>query len=226
METVKNNNSNVGATVLIAPSLLSCDFANLEAEIKKVTEAGADWLHVDVMDGHFVKNITIGPPVVKSIKRVSTLPLDVHLMIENPENYIDAFMDAGSDILTIHVESTRDPKSVLEKINKRIKSGITLRPSTPLEKILPYLELVDLVLVMTVEPGFGGQEFMETQVEKIRELQKLKEAKNLNYHIEIDGGINDKTAAICKNAGANVFVAGSYVFKNDYKKSIDSLRKA
>lgn len=211
--------------IIIAPSLLSCDFANIEKEVKAVTAAGADWLHVDVMDGHFVNNITIGPPVVKAIKKVSSIPLDVHLMIENPEKYVDEFIKAGSDILTIHVESTKNPLEVLRKIKaQNVKPGITLRPKTDLKEILPFLDEVSLVLIMTVEPGFGGQSFMSEQVAKISQLRQEIQKRNLNIDIEVDGGINQETAKICREAGANAFVSGSYIFRNDYKKAIDSLR--
>ncbi|MES2767921.1 MAG: ribulose-phosphate 3-epimerase [Bdellovibrionota bacterium] len=222
-------------SIIVSPSLLSCDFANIEREVKAVTEAGADWLHVDVMDGHFVNNITIGPPVVRAIKKVSKLPLDVHLMIENPEKYVDAFIKAGSDYLTIHVEATKEPLDVLRKIkSQNVNPGITLRPSTNLSEILPFLDEVAMVLIMTVEPGFGGQSFMPEQVEKIKILKKEIEKRNLDIHIEVDGGINKETAKICRDAGANAFVSGSYIFDsgketasdfNDaYKKAIQSLR--
>ncbi len=222
-------------SIIVSPSLLSCDFANIEREVKAVTEAGADWLHVDVMDGHFVNNITIGPPVVKAIKKVSDIPLDVHLMIENPEKYVDEFIKAGSDYLTIHVEATENPMDVLRKIKAHnVNPGITLRPSTNLSEILPFLEEVSLVLIMTVEPGFGGQSFMAGQVEKIKELKKEIEKRNLDIHIEVDGGINKETAKICRDAGANAFVSGSYIFNSGketasgfsdaYKKAIQSLR--
>lgn len=208
---------------LVAPSILSADFANLEKEIKAVTDAGADWIHVDVMDGHFVNNITIGVPVVKSLKKVSTLPLDVHLMIEKPEKYIEAFIKAGADYLTIHVESTENPAQVLKDIKKLgAKPGITLRPKTSLDKILPLLGLVDLVLIMTVEPGFGGQEFMQEQVAKVNELRKILAEKKLNCLIEVDGGVNAETVKFLDQA--DVLVAGSYVFKNDYRKSIAVLK--
>jgi ribulose-phosphate 3-epimerase len=197
---------------MVAPSILSADFANLERDVKAVAAAGADWLHVDVMDGHFVKNITIGIPVVESLKRVSPLPLDVHLMIEKPERYVEAFVRAGSDWLTIHVESTDKPREVLRKIRSfGAKAGITLRPGTPVGSILPYLEDVDLVLVMTVEPGFGGQEFMQDQVAKISRIRQEIADRNLSVLIEVDGGVNATTLAYCKDA--DVLVAGSFVFK-------------
>jgi ribulose-phosphate 3-epimerase len=208
---------------LIAPSILSADFANLEKEITAITAAGADWVHVDVMDGHFVPNLTIGVPVVKSLKRVSTLPLDVHLMIEKPERFVEDFIKAGSDYLTIHVESTENPLAVLRQIRHLgAKAGITLRPGTALEKILPLLGEVDLVLVMTVEPGFGGQSFMMGQIEKIKTLKQERTARNLHFLIEVDGGVNEKTVGFCQDA--DVLVAGSYVFRGDYKKAIESLK--
>ena len=211
---------------IIAPSLLSCDFSRLAEEIKAVEDAGADWLHVDVMDGHFVNNLTIGPPVVASIKKASRVPLDVHLMIENPEKYIEAFVKAGADSLTIHVESTRVVGETLKKIRSLgAKPGITLRPVTPLSQITSFFDLVDLVLIMTVNPGFGGQAFMPDQVEKIREVKTWALKKNPKLHIEVDGGINHDTAASCRSAGANTFVAGSAVFRtSDYKKAITALR--
>lgn len=208
---------------MVAPSILSADFANLEAEIKKVAAAGADWLHVDVMDGMFVPNLTIGMPVVESIRKVTTLPLDVHLMIEKPERYVEDFLKAGSDWLTLHVEATSQMADSLKLIrSKGKKAGITLRPRTSLKEIEPFLGLVDLVLVMTVEPGFGGQSFMHDQVKKIDELAALRKKNNYTYLIEVDGGINATTAKECKNA--DVFVAGNFVFKNDYAESIRQLK--
>ena len=210
---------------LVAPSILSADFAKLGEEIKAIETAGADWIHVDVMDGHFVPNLTIGAPVVKALKPVSTKPLDVHLMIEKPERYVEAFVKAGADYLTIHVEATGEVESTLKKIKDLgAKPGITLRPKPPLKDIIKYLDQVSLVLVMTVEPGFGGQSFMRDQVEKINELSKYIKENNLDVLIEVDGGINDQTATECKNA--DVLVAGSYVFKNDYKVAIEKLKQA
>lgn len=208
---------------------MSADFSNLGGEISLVTLAGADWIHVDVMDGNFVPNLTLGMPVIKSIKPKCSLPLDVHLMIEKPERYIEEFIKAGADYLTLHVEST----TVLEESLKKIKAlgcrpGITLRPKTSLEEIKPFLHLVDLVLVMTVEPGFGGQTFMHEQIEKIITLKRWRENKLGNYLIEVDGGINSQTAKLCIQAGADTLVAGHAIFngpKNseNYKSNINAL---
>ncbi|MNL21237.1 Ribulose-phosphate 3-epimerase [compost metagenome] len=207
----------------VSPSILSADFANLEKEVKAVAAAGADWIHVDVMDGHFVPNLTIGVPVVASLKKVSPLPLDVHLMIEEPEKYVEAFIKAGSDYLTIHVESTRDPATVLKRIRELgAKPGITLRPRTPVEDVLGLLPLCDLVLVMTVEPGFGGQSFMHDQIAKISKLRSEISSKKLNCLIEVDGGINAETAKLCHEA--DVFVAGSFVFGRNYAEAIAALK--
>lgn len=214
----------------IAPSILSADFANLELEIKNITEAGADFIHVDVMDGHFVPNLTIGMPVVAAIKPKAKLPLDVHLMIEQPEKYIEKFIQAGSDYLTLHVESTTTLEPSLKKIRSLgCKAGITARPGTALEKITPYLHLVDLVLVMTVEPGFGGQKFMAQQLDKVRELKRIREEKKLNYLIEVDGGINAETSKSCWEAGADILVAGSAVFSGpktieNYRNNIEKMK--
>ena len=214
---------------LIAPSLLSSDFADLKTEIAKVTEAGAHMLHVDVMDGHFVPNLTIGMPVVKAIKNVSNLPLDVHLMIDKPEKFIEEFAKAGSDYLTIHVESTTAVKDCLMQIRKlKMKPGITLRPKTKLDEIKPFLAFIDLVLIMTVEPGFGGQSFMHDQLEKVSWLKSYRDKNKLNYLIEIDGGVNEQTAQLCWEAGADVLVAGSAVFNGEktaanYRANIQNL---
>jgi ribulose-phosphate 3-epimerase len=208
---------------MVAPSILSADFANLERDVKAVAAAGADWIHVDVMDGHFVPNLTIGAPVVKALKKISPLPLDVHLMIDSPEKYIEDFVKAGSDYLTIHVESTQDPAAVLKRIRELgAKPGITLRPRTALEDILPFLPLVDLVLVMTVEPGFGGQSFMHDQVAKITRLRAEMKAHGYKYLIEVDGGITADTAKVCHEA--DVFVAGSFVFGRNYAEAIAALK--
>ena len=209
--------------VYISPSILSADFANLERDIKLVEKAGADWIHVDVMDGHFVPNITIGVPVVASIRKVTKLPLDVHLMIENPEKYIEAFAKAGEDILTFHFECGSDIKSTIDLIKSfGVKAGLSIKPKTSSEVILPYLNDLDLVLVMTVEPGFGGQKFMQDCAEKI---PVIKANAPENLVIQVDGGINAETARICTSNGANSLVAGNYIYKStDIKSAIASLR--
>ncbi len=208
----------------IAPSLLSADFANLQSEVLRVANAGADWLHVDVMDGHFVPNITIGPVVVQSLKKMSPLPLDVHLMIENPEFYVEAFCKAGADYLTFHIEATKDPQALIQKIKSfGAKVGITLRPRTAVEEILPWVSMVDLVLVMTVEPGFGGQSFMHDQVDKIQRLRQWIDQKQLPVLIEVDGGVNDQTVQFCQDC--DVLVAGSFIFQRDAVSAIQALKK-
>ena len=208
--------------VIISPSILSADFANLERDIKSVEIAGADWLHIDVMDGHFVPNITIGVPVVSSINKVTELPLDVHLMIENPDKYIEVFAKAGADILTFHIESNADVKSTIDLIKSfNIKAGLSIKPDTPAETVFPYLSDLDLVLVMTVEPGFGGQKFMPRCAEKIQIIRK-NAPKDLI--IQVDGGINAETARICTYYGANSLVAGNYIYKSEnIKSAIESL---
>ena len=199
--------------VIISPSILSADFANLERDILRAQEAGADWIHVDVMDGHFVPNITIGVPVVKSLKAITNLPLDVHLMIENPDKYIEPFANAGSDIITFHYETGVNISDTIKSIKSfGKKTGISIKPKTKPDVLLPYLNDVDMVLVMTVEPGFGGQAFMEDCAEKIK---FIKENANKDLIIQVDGGINDKTAKICKNFGANSLVAGNYIYKSE-----------
>ena len=211
---------------LIAPSILSCDFAKISEEIAAIEKAGADWVHVDVMDGHFVDNLTIGPPVISSLKKVAKIPLDVHLMIERPEKSIDQYIKAGADILTVHVEASDDLETLLKKIRASgVKSGLTLRPATPVSALEKFLKLCDLILIMTVNPGWSGQSFMSDQIEKIKFVKKWAEKNNPGLNIEVDGGINNETAKICREAGANVFVAGHAVFRSgDYKKAIDELR--
>ena len=199
--------------ILIAPSILSADFANLAKNVSMVESAGADWLHVDVMDGHFVPNITIGPVVVKSIKKYSKLFFDVHLMITNPEKYWESFYKAGADLIVFHNEVSCDKKQLIQEIKKAgIKAGVSIKPKTPVSDILEILPLVDVVLIMTVEPGFGGQSFMGDMVPKISSLRKIIDDNKYNCLIEIDGGINDKTAKVCIDAGADVLVSGSYIF--------------
>lgn len=211
--------------IIVSPSILSADFANLERDIKLVEDNGADWIHVDVMDGHFVPNITIGIPVVKALKRFARKPLDVHLMIDNPEKYIEDFAKAGADIITFHYEAVK-PENI-EEICKKIqflgcKAGISIKPKTNQNDIIPYLPFVDMVLVMTVEPGFGGQEFMHYCAQKIPTIQQNGKEDLI---IQVDGGINDVTSKVCVSLGATSLVAGSYIYKSkDVKKAIESLR--
>ncbi|MCB0420051.1 MAG: ribulose-phosphate 3-epimerase [Bdellovibrionales bacterium] len=209
---------------LVAPSILSADFSKLGDEIIAIEKAGADWIHIDVMDGHFVPNLTFGAPVVQSIRKVTNLPFDVHLMIDQPERYVDDFVQAGADYLTIHVEATKAPEDVLRKIGQQgVKPGITLRPGTAVSELFPFLPLTDLVLIMTVEPGFGGQSFMKDQLEKISLLRKEMERIGHSSLIEVDGGINQETASLCYEA--DVLVAGSFVFKQDYQTAIHQLKQ-
>ena len=211
--------------IIVAPSILSGDFANLETEIKKLAQNGADWIHVDVMDGHFVPNLTIGAPVVKSLRKVCSIPLDVHLMIDNPQKYIKDFAHAGSDVITFHYEAAKENTVDLINLIKSFgkKAGISIKPKTLVKEIVPYLELVDMVLIMTVEPGFGGQKFMPECAEKIKEL---KEHLQKNIILEVDGVINKETASYCKNLGANALVSGNYIFSApDMKEAINSLRE-
>ena len=211
---------------LIAPSILSADFAALGEEVRAVDKAGADWIHIDVMDGHFVPNLTIGPVVVEAVKRHTKLPLDVHLMIDNPDDYLEEFVKAGANIVTVHQEVANHLHRTLARIRDLgAKAGVSVNPSTPAELLTDILPHVDLVLVMTVNPGFGGQKFIESCVEKIQKLSLWRKERGLKFLIEVDGGITEATAASVSKAGCDIFVAGSAVFKSDnYETAIQKIR--
>ncbi|SET84213.1 ribulose-phosphate 3-epimerase [Salinibacillus kushneri] len=210
----------------LSPSILSADFAKLGEEVKEVEQAGADYVHVDIMDGHFVPNITIGPLIVEAIRPSTKLPLDVHLMIEKPENYVSAFAQAGADIITVHQEACVHLHRTIEMIKQEgVKAGVVINPATPAEAIKPILPDVDLVLLMTVNPGFGGQAFIHSVIPKIAQIAAWKREENLTFEIEVDGGVNKDTAALCVEAGANVLVAGSAIFKaKNRKKAMEEIR--
>ena len=207
--------------ILVAPSILAANFSKLGEEIKRAEDAGADMIHVDVMDGHFVPNITVGPLVVRDIKKLTVLPLDVHLMIKEPSRYVDEFIKAGSDIITIHAEAEKNIPDLLSRIRSSgVKRGISIKPKSGIDLIKKYLKDIDMVLIMTVEPGFGGQEFISDTLPKIKELRKI-----YDKDIEVDGGIDNVTAKKAVEAGANILVAGTYVFKApDIKKAIKYFR--
>ena len=214
--------------IQISPSILSADFGQLGNEIKRLEESGADMIHVDVMDGHFVPNLTIGPPVIKALKKQSSIIFDVHLMISPVHKYIEAYSDAGADIITIHPEATDDLKSSILKIKElKKKVGISLNPETKIDVILKFLSQIDLVLIMSLNPGFGGQKFMPEVLVKIKKLKKIQKEKSLNFDIEIDGGINFDNAKEAIEAGANILVSGTTIFKSnngDIKKNIELLK--
>ncbi|WP_313963450.1 ribulose-phosphate 3-epimerase [uncultured Streptococcus sp.] len=214
-------------TFKIAPSVLSADYANFETELKKLEASGAEYAHLDVMDGHFVPNISFGAGVVASMRPHSKMVFDCHLMVSNPEHHIEEFARAGADIISIHVEATPHIHGALQKIRAAgVKPSVVINPGTPVEAIKNILNLVDQVLVMTVNPGFGGQAFLPETMGKIRELVALREANQLSFDIEVDGGIDDKTIQMAREAGANIFVAGSYVFKGDVSHQVQTLRDA
>ena len=214
--------------IQISPSILSADFSQLGAEIKRLEEGGADMIHVDVMDGHFVPNLTIGPPVIRALKKQCSLKFDVHLMISPVHKYIEAYSDAGADIITIHPEATDNlDESILKIKSLNKKVGVSLNPKTKIDLIIDYLEKIDLVLIMSVNPGFGGQKFMPEVLDKIRELKKIQSKNNLNFDIEIDGGINFDNCQLVIEAGANILVSGTTVFKSnngDIKRNINLLK--
>ena len=216
------------ASIKISPSILSADFSRLGNEIQNLEKAKADLIHIDVMDGHFVPNITIGPEVISKLRKYTSLPFDVHLMIAPVDNFIKNFANAGADIITIHPEATKDLIGSIEKIKSyKKKVGISLNPETPVSKVLPVLELIDLILVMSVNPGFGGQKFMKEVLEKVKNLRKEIDARKLKTEIEIDGGINFENAKLAKSAGVDILVSGTTIFKEnggDLKKNIQLLK--
>ena len=210
---------------ILSPSILSADFARLGEDIKIIDESGAEYIHVDVMDGLFVPSISFGMPVIKSIRKVTGKVFDVHLMINEPIRYIDEFVKAGADIITVHVEACSDVVATIEKIKASgVKAGITLNPDTPVSAISPYLDMVDMVLVMSVNPGYGGQKFIVTSIDKLKEVKKLKDDSGLGFDIEVDGGINVDNLPSVLEAGANVIVAGSAIFSGDPAANVSNFK--
>lgn len=212
--------------VIVAASILAADFSNLQAEVVRAEKAGADWLHMDIMDGHFVDNISFGPVVVDAVRKVARLPLDVHLMIDRADHYFSKFIPSASNI-TIHVETAINLPETLRGIRKAgCTAGLSLNPATPFDAVVPYLDQIDLLLVMTVVPGFGGQKFMSETMQKVKAATDFREQHNLNYRIEVDGGINAETAGICRQNGADTFVAGVYLFHaKEMAAAIQTLRE-
>tara|TARA_B100001123_G_scaffold277429_1_gene308620 strand:+ start:412 stop:1080 length:669 start_codon:yes stop_codon:yes gene_type:complete len=214
--------------ILISPSVLAADFSKLGEEIQLVSEEGADLIHLDVMDGHFVPNLSFGADIIKGIRGFSNLPFDVHLMIENPEHYVDAYLEAGANFITVHPEATPHIHSVLQKIHKAgVKTGIALNPGTPIEALENVIDIIDLILVMTVNPGFGGQSFLSSQLPKISKIRTIIDDGGHSIDLSVDGGINPITAKLAIDAGANILVAGTSIFKagdETYSKSIKRLR--
>jgi len=218
------------SSIKISPSILSADFSNLRSEIKNLEKAGADLIHIDVMDGHFVPNITIGPEVISKLRKYTSLPFDVHLMISPVHNFITNFVEAGADIITIHPEATENLQKSVEKIKSyKKKAGVSLNPETPIDKVLPVLEFIDLVLIMSVNPGFGGQKFIDSTLSKVKLLRKEIDNKKFPVEIEIDGGINFENSKKAKEAGVDILVSGTTIFKENQgnlKKNIQLLKNA
>ncbi|MCR4253078.1 ribulose-phosphate 3-epimerase [Streptococcus uberis] len=212
----------------IAPSILAADYANFASELKRIEETDAEYVHIDIMDGQFVPNISFGADVVASMRKHSKLVFDCHLMVVDPERYVEAYAQAGADIMTIHTESTKHIHGALQKIKSAgMKAGVVINPGTPVSALKPVLNLVDQVLIMTVNPGFGGQAFIPECLEKVEEVASLREILGLTFDIEVDGGVDNKTIAACQKAGANIFVAGSYLFKaSDLVSQVQTLRTA
>ncbi len=213
--------------MIVAPSILSLDYSQMEKQVKELNESKATWLHFDVMDGHFVPNLTFGPDILKGYRKMTPLLLDVHIMVDNPVFFADVFMDAGAEVITFHIEALDTIEECIQLAqhirSRGVKAGISIKPKTDISLIKDLLTEIDLVLVMSVEPGFGGQSFIAESLERIQTLKKWINEKNLDVLIEVDGGINQETGKLCKDAGADVLVAGSYVFKNNIKEAVESL---